>query len=95
MLTCRIYNKFNLSFVSIPPQVVETPQEIPFLSVLQHLLRIDPKEPVSDLMWDTSEKLLHRATLLEDAKDSARLLRAPSQKSLTKLKVCCSCFVMH
>ncbi|KAK7076080.1 FH2 domain-containing protein 1, partial [Halocaridina rubra] len=74
-------------FYAILRQVVETPQEIPFLSVLQHLLRIDPKEPVSDVIWDTAEKLLHRATLLEDAKDSARLLRAPSHKSLTKLKV--------
>ncbi|XP_045619895.1 uncharacterized protein [Procambarus clarkii] len=84
-------------FYAILRQVVETPQEIPFLSVLQHLLRIDPKEPVSDVIWDTAEKLLHRATLLEDARDSARLLRAPSQKSLTKLKVgdasrcLCSC----
>lgn len=84
-------------FYAILRQVVETPQEIPFLSVLQHLLRIDPKEPISDVIWDTAEKLLHRATLLEDARDSARLLRAPSHKSLTKLKVgdasrcLCSC----
>ncbi|XP_066985024.1 uncharacterized protein [Macrobrachium rosenbergii] len=84
-------------FFAILRQVAGTPQEIPFLSILQHLLRIDPKDPVSDVMWDAAEKLLHRATLLEDAKDSARLLRAPSHKSLTKLKVgdasrcLCSC----
>ena len=70
-------------FNSILKTVMETPQEIPFLSILQHLLRIDPKEPVSDLIWDTAERLVHRATLLENKDDSHRLLRAPSQhKSL-------------
>lgn len=59
-------------------QVADTPQEIPFLSVLQHLLRIDPKEPVSDIVWDTAETLVHRATLLESREDAAKLLRAPS-----------------
>lgn len=56
----------------------DTPQEIPFLSILQHLLRIDPKEPVSDIVWDTAETLVHRATLLESREDAAKLLRAPS-----------------
>ena len=46
-------------------QVLDTPQEIPFLNILQHLLRIDPKEPISDVVWDTAERLAHRATLLE------------------------------
>merc|ERR1712106_1058882 len=65
----------------------DTPQEIPFLSILQHLLRIDPKEPVSDIIWDTAETLVHRATLMESKADSDRLLRAPSQhKSLHRLK---------
>lgn len=59
-------------------QVADTPQEIPFLSILQHLLRIDPKEPVSDIVWDTAETLVHRATLLESREDAAKLLRAPS-----------------
>ena len=35
-------------------RVQDTPQEIPFLSILQHLLRIDPKEAVSDIIWDTA-----------------------------------------
>lgn len=61
-----------------PFQVADTPQEIPFLSILQHLLRIDPKEPVSDIVWDTAETLVHRATLLESREDAAKLLRAPS-----------------
>nr|XP_023020465.1 uncharacterized protein LOC111509028 [Leptinotarsa decemlineata] len=33
-------------FYAILKQVAETPQEIPFLSILQHLLRIDPKEAI-------------------------------------------------
>lgn len=74
-------------FYAILKNVEDTPQEIPFLSILQHLLRIDPKEPVSDLIWDTAERLVHRATLLENKNDSQRLLRAPSQhKSLHRLK---------
>lgn len=58
--------------------MADTPQEIPFLSILQHLLRIDPKDAISDIIWDTAETLTHRATLLEKTEDSARLLRAPS-----------------
>lgn len=58
--------------------MADTPQEIPFLSILQHLLRIDSKEAISDIIWDTAETLVHRATLLENREDSGRLLRAPS-----------------
>ncbi|CAH1402324.1 unnamed protein product [Nezara viridula] len=69
-------------FYAILNRVADTPQEIPFLSILQHLLRIDPKEPVSDIVWDTAERLVHRATLLESREDATRLLRSPSQKQL-------------
>lgn len=68
-------------FYAILKQVAETPQEIPFLSILQHLLKIDPKEAVSDIIWDTAERLVHRATLLENREDAARLLRSPSIQS--------------
>uniref|UniRef100_T1IRH5 FH2 domain-containing protein n=1 Tax=Strigamia maritima TaxID=126957 RepID=T1IRH5_STRMM len=78
-------------FFAILRQVAETPQEIPFLSILQHLLRIDPKETISDLIWDTAERLVHRATLLEDKNDSQRLLRSPSHHSLNIVKCQCSC----
>ncbi|XP_068619616.1 FH2 domain-containing protein 1 isoform X1 [Battus philenor] len=74
-------------FYAILKQVADTPQEIPFLSILQHLLRIDPKEPVSDIVWDTAETLVHRATLLESREDAAKLLRAPSVQA----KVGCMC----
>lgn len=65
-------------FYAILRQVADTPQEIPFLSILQHLLRIEPKEAISDIIWDTTETLVHRATLLENREDSTRLLRSPS-----------------
>lgn len=58
--------------------MADTPQEIPFLNILQHLLSIEPKDAVSDIIWDTAETLVHRATLLENREDSTKLLRAPS-----------------
>lgn len=61
-------------------QVADTPQEIPFLSILQHLLRIEPREAVSDIIWDTAERLVHRASLLETQEDAVRLLRSQSHK---------------
>lgn len=65
-------------YYAIYSQVAETRQEQPFLNILQHLLRIDPKEAISDIIWDTAETLVHRATLIENREDSARLLRSPS-----------------
>ncbi|XP_033157696.1 FH2 domain-containing protein 1 [Drosophila mauritiana] len=74
-------------FYAILRQVADTPQEVPFLNILQHLLRIDPKEPLSDIIWDTTERLVHRATLLESHEDSVRLLRTPSNQKFA----CQSC----
>lgn len=70
-------------FFAILRQVADTPQEIPFLSILQHLLRVaDPKDPVTDIVWDTAERLVHRATLIENTEEAAKLLRAPSSRGL-------------
>ncbi|GAB1862380.1 FH2 domain-containing protein 1 [Camponotus japonicus] len=74
-------------FYAILGQVADTPQEIPFLSVLQHLLRLDPKDAASDLAWDTAETLVHRATLLESREDATKLLRSPSLQT----NLCCHC----
>ncbi|XP_011172206.2 uncharacterized protein LOC105204716 [Solenopsis invicta] len=74
-------------FYAILGQVADTPQEIPFLSVLQHLLRLDPKDAASDLAWDTAETLVHRATLLESREDVTKLLRSPSLQT----NLCCHC----
>ncbi|XP_030386414.1 formin-J [Scaptodrosophila lebanonensis] len=70
-------------FYAILRQVADKPQEVPFLNILQHLLRIDPKDPVSDIIWDTTERLVHRATLVENHEDSKRLLRTPSTQKFT------------
>lgn len=74
-------------FYAILGQIADTPQEIPFLSILQHLLRLDPKEAASDLSWDTAETLVHRATLLENRDDATKLLRSPSLQT----NLCCHC----
>ncbi|XP_051166686.1 uncharacterized protein LOC127284982 isoform X2 [Leptopilina boulardi] len=76
-------------FYAILGQIADTPQEIPFLSILQHLLRLDPKEAASDLAWDTAETLVHRATLLENRDDATKLLRSPSLQT----NLCCHCRV--
>ncbi|CRK96966.1 CLUMA_CG010313, isoform A [Clunio marinus] len=65
-------------FYAILRQVADTPQEIPFLNILQHLLSIEPKDDINDVVWDTAETLVHRATLLENREDSVKLLRSPS-----------------
>lgn len=75
-------------FYAILRQVADTPQEVPFLSILQHLLRIEPKEPISDIIWDTTETLVHRATLIENREDAAKLLRTPS---VQKFSTCPHC----
>ncbi|CAL7949453.1 unnamed protein product [Xylocopa violacea] len=74
-------------FYAILGQIADTPQEIPFLSILQHLLRLDPKDAASDLAWDTAETLVHRATLLENREDATKLLRSPSLQA----NLCCHC----
>lgn len=74
-------------FYAILRQISDSPQEIPFLCILQHLLRIDAKEAISDLIWDAAERLVHRATLLESRDDALRILKTPSRsKSLQKIK---------
>ncbi|XP_055934195.1 inverted formin-2-like isoform X1 [Argiope bruennichi] len=75
-------------FFAILRQVAETPQEIPFLSILQHLLRTDLSQPLSELIWETVETLVHRATLLESKQEADRLLRA---SNLGGLRCHCSC----
>lgn len=80
-------NSHSEVFNLIMRNVTDTPQEKPFLSILQHLLRVDPKEPMSDQIWDTAEKLVHKASLLENKSDSEVLLRKISrQNNLNRLR---------
>ncbi|XP_035228652.1 uncharacterized protein LOC118200800 [Stegodyphus dumicola] len=76
-------------FFAILRQIAETPQEIPFLSILQHLLRTDLSQPLSEVVWETAETLVHRATLLESKQEADRLLRASNLGGLMRCH--CSC----
>ncbi|XP_021954414.1 FH2 domain-containing protein 1 isoform X2 [Folsomia candida] len=87
-LSPTLLNNIDLSsplevFDAILRQIADTPLEIPFLSILQHLLRIDHKEPISDLIWDAAERLVHRATLLETKSDALRLISPSHQSKLS------------
>lgn len=66
-------------FYALLRRVSDTPQEATFLSLLQHLLRAEPSDPLGALAWDAAETLVHRATLLDNPEDAARLLRTPTQ----------------
>ncbi|XP_033111227.1 formin-J-like [Anneissia japonica] len=54
--------------------VCDTPQATIFLTILQHLLRIEPKDTLSDVIWKTIEKLVHRATLLDRREHAEKLI---------------------
>ncbi|XP_033742785.1 mucin-5AC-like isoform X2 [Pecten maximus] len=56
-------------------KVDDTPQEIHFLTCLQHMLKIDPNDANCDIIWQTVEKLVCRATLVESEADAQKLLR--------------------
>lgn len=56
-------------------KVLNTPQENRFLNILQHLLRIETKDVISDVMWSTAETLVHRSSLIENQEDANKLLR--------------------
>ncbi|GFN97952.1 Fh2 domain-containing protein 1, partial [Plakobranchus ocellatus] len=61
--------------------VGDTPQEISFLTVLQHLLKIDPgNEELSDTVWQAVEQLVSKATVLECSEDAHRLLTSISRR---------------
>ncbi|KAK2170529.1 hypothetical protein LSH36_2g04042 [Paralvinella palmiformis] len=64
-------------------QVCDTNHEVPFLAILQHLLRIDTADPLSDIIWDTVEKLVYRASLLESRQDRDKIV-VSGQKRLEK-----------
>ncbi|XP_037813759.1 formin-J-like [Lucilia sericata] len=69
-------NSHHEVFQEILLQVSKTPYEVTFLSILHHLLRIDPNGPLCGEIWKVAEKVLHRATQMESAEDVERLLIA-------------------
>ncbi|XP_046808498.1 formin-J-like [Lucilia cuprina] len=69
-------NSHHEVFQEILLQVTKTPYEVNFLSILHHLLRIDPDGPLCGEIWKVAEKILHRVTQMESAEDVERLLIA-------------------
>ena len=71
-------------------QVTDTPYELQFLTVLQHLLKVDSsREDLCCAMWNTLEHLVHKATLLESASGAAKLLTLTSRRMDGNAFVCC------
>lgn len=71
----------------------DTQQDIHFLTILQHLLKIDHSDPISEVIWDTVESLVSKATLVESQEDSRKLLQSFSKRldSVSECKCTCSC----
>ncbi|XP_066286089.1 FH2 domain-containing protein 1-like isoform X2 [Branchiostoma lanceolatum] len=63
-----------------PIAVCEGPQAVSFLAILQHLLRLDKKDPTSNVIWEILERLVHRATLLEHETEADRMLKTGLRK---------------
>ncbi|XP_067663501.1 uncharacterized protein [Haliotis asinina] len=80
-------------FHAIYKQVCSSPQELNFLTCLQHLLKIDQNDPISDTVWQTVEQLVSKATLIESASEAQKLLVSTSRKldRSGDPKCCCSC----
>ncbi|XP_070197577.1 uncharacterized protein [Littorina saxatilis] len=72
-------------FNAILKQVCDTPHELSFLTVLQHLLKIDSSsEELSHAQWDAVEQLVHKATVLESPADAAKLVTATARRMEAK-----------
>ena len=69
-----------------------TPQEVTLLNILQHFLQIDPSDEFSEAIWDTIEKLLYSAKMLERQEDADKLLLTGAkrlEKSLSPPTIDC------
>lgn len=57
------------------------------------MLKIDPNDVNSDMIWQTIEQLICKSTLIESVEDSHKLLRVTDQKRDKSLdgKCCCAC----
>ena len=74
-------------------QICETPQEINFLTCLQHMLKVDPNDANVDVIWQTIEKLVCKASLVESEEDSRKLLMSTtrSREKSSSDSVCAKC----
>ena len=72
-------------------QTCDSQRELSFLAILQHLLQIDPNDELSDIIWETIEKLVYRATLLEKQEDTTKLLQSSAKRLEKAIKKGCGC----
>ncbi|XP_060080025.1 inverted formin-2-like [Ylistrum balloti] len=59
-------------FNAVFQKVYNTPQSDVFMNVLQALLQIDPKSPISDLQWNFVESTVRKAILVDTVSDGRR-----------------------
>ncbi|KAH9488450.1 hypothetical protein Btru_062772 [Bulinus truncatus] len=68
-------------FHAVHRQVVEHQLELPFLTVLQHLLKIDTNdESLGETVWSTVEQLVAKATVVETKEDAVKLVTSVSRR---------------
>lgn len=63
---------------------METPHEMTFLIVLRQLLQIDASDVIGDVIWETVEKLVASATVLNGQRSDAERLLADGARRLSK-----------
>ncbi|VDP02323.1 unnamed protein product [Soboliphyme baturini] len=82
------------------PIVRGTPNELIFLNLLQHLVQIELANPLGDCIWQTAEKLVCRATLINDKDDADKLINihrncsssiSMSDKTVLQQSSLCTC----
>ncbi|XP_056010413.1 formin-J-like isoform X2 [Ostrea edulis] len=78
-------------FHAIYNQIGDCPQELNFLTTLQHMLKIDPTDPNSELIWQTLEKLVCNAALIESTEDAQKLLMTSQRKREKSVDGQCAC----
>ncbi|KAH9519886.1 hypothetical protein Btru_071135 [Bulinus truncatus] len=62
-------------------KVVEHQLELPFLTVLQHLLKIDTNDgSLGETVWSTVEQLVAKATVVETKEDAVKLVTSVSRR---------------
>ncbi|KAK3599935.1 hypothetical protein CHS0354_012578 [Potamilus streckersoni] len=80
-------------FHAINSQISDTPQEIHFLTVLQHLLKIDTADSNSETIWNVVENVVSKATLIESVDDANKLVLSFNKRldKANDVKCTCSC----
>ncbi|XP_041356965.1 uncharacterized protein LOC121374102 [Gigantopelta aegis] len=78
-------------FYAVYKQVSDTPQELRFLTCLQHMLKIDDTDGIGETIWQTVEELVCKATLVESKMEAQKLKAMSSRKLENEARCTCSC----